>query len=177
MSSKNGKIYTLEADGVTMSEEVESVEAVAVEIVTETTTTTAITTGGESSLVDASGNATKMHPYDITESRYEEAKGYGENPFEVHVTVDVPRRKKTFTFTGKGKSFEEASKQIDVDVRREIQFWKYCIGVNRNEERFPSKPIDYEKRREPQLYHGGESDVTRACAPITGQTHPHRHSG
>lgn len=147
------QVYELEADGKTMSAVVPSNENKAL------------------------GNVSKTYAYEITEDRKETLVSYGNDPYEVHATVTIPRRNKVVTFVGKGKSFEEAHKMIEVDVRREVSFWRFCIGVNRNEDRFPSTPIPYEKQRNPQLYHGGESDVTRATAPVTGNTHPFRHAG
>lgn len=140
-------IYQLEKDGVTMT------------------------------LVESSLAIVKQHACSITETRNEDLKSYGENPFEIQVVVDVPLRNKSFIFVGKGKDFEEAAKNIEVDVRREIQFWKFCIGENKGNVRFPAKEVDPSKQRNPQFFHGGESDATRATSYVTGQTHPHRHNG
>jgi len=158
-------VYKLEADGKTMTV-VNNVEAA--------DSVTAVLTVAEPNEL---GEVITQHAYEITEARSNKTLIGRDDPFEVHITINIPHRDKVVEFVGKGKSFEEAHKAIEVDVRREVSFWRFCIGVNRGEDRFKREPVPYEKRRDHQLFHGGESDVTRACSPLTGQTHPHRHSG
>lgn len=149
--------YQLEPDGVTMS------------MVSESNDVTIAPNNALAKTVE--------HAYSITSTTMETMGGYKDDPYEVHVTVNIPRRQKTFTFVGKGKSFKEAHAMIEVDVRREINFWRFCIGSNQSQDKFPNPPVPYEKQRNPQLYHSGESSIIQSMNPVIGQTHPHKHSG
>lgn len=117
------------------------------------------------------------HEYGITEEREEYTYSHAKTPEErcvVRVTVRVPRRQKVIHLSQRAESHEMAHKRINVSVRREISFWRFLLGENRNEITHPHEAIPLEKQRRPQLYHGGESDVTRMTSPLTGQTHPHK---